>query len=169
MPVRGRPRPQRAPVWERWSLTTVRAILANPRYTGRQVWNRQPTAMDLIDPANTGLGHRQVQRWGLPDGWVISARPAHPALVSEEDFIAVQGIRAAARRHRTRAAVPAGRADALRDLRTAGRVLLVEQSTPPTGAATDTRARPRRTRRGRRTFTFARTASCRICPSCTCS
>ncbi|MGH3404902.1 MAG: recombinase family protein [Streptosporangiaceae bacterium] len=80
---------------DRWSLTTVRAILANPRYTGRQVWNRQPTAMDLIDPANTGLGHRQVQRWGLPDGWIISARPAHPALVSEEDFIAVQGIRAA--------------------------------------------------------------------------
>jgi site-specific DNA recombinase len=72
----------------------VRAILANPRYTGHQVWNRQPTAMDLIDPANTGLGHRQVQRWGLPDGWVISARPAHPALVSEGDFIAVQGIRA---------------------------------------------------------------------------
>ena len=79
---------------EKWSLTTVRAILANPRYTGRQVWNRQPTAMDLIDPANTGLGHRQVQRWGLPDGWVISARPAHPALVSEEDFIAAQGIHA---------------------------------------------------------------------------
>jgi site-specific DNA recombinase len=76
---------------ERWSLTTVRAILANPRYTGRQVWNRQPTAMDLIDPAKTGLGHKQVQRWGLPDGWVISARPA---LVSEKDFIAVQGIRA---------------------------------------------------------------------------
>jgi hypothetical protein len=79
---------------EKWSLTTVRAILANPRYTGRQVWNRQPTAMELIDPGNTGLGHKQVQRWGLPDGWVISARPAHPALVSEEDFIAVQGIRA---------------------------------------------------------------------------
>ena len=79
---------------QKWSLTTVRAIVANPRYTGRQVWNRQPTAMDLIDPANTGLGHKQVQRWGLPDGWVISARPAHPALVSEEDFIAAQGIRA---------------------------------------------------------------------------
>jgi len=77
-----------------WTLFTVRAILANPRYTGRQVWNRQPTSHELIDPANTGLGHRQVQRWGLPDGWVISARPAHPALVSEQDFIAVQGIRA---------------------------------------------------------------------------
>jgi site-specific DNA recombinase len=79
-----------------WTLFAVRAILANPRYTGRQVWNRQPTSHELIDPANTGLGHRQVQRWGLPDGWVISTRPAHPALVSEEDFIAVQGIRATA-------------------------------------------------------------------------
>jgi site-specific DNA recombinase len=69
----------------------VRAILANPRDTGRQVWNRQPTAMDLIDPTNTGLGHRQVQRWGLPEGWVISARPSHPALVTEEDFVVVRG------------------------------------------------------------------------------
>lgn len=38
----------------------------NPRYTGWQVWNRQPTDFDLIDPANTALGHRQVQRWNLP-------------------------------------------------------------------------------------------------------
>ncbi len=70
------------------------AILANPRYTGRQVWNRQPTSHELVDPANTSLGHRQVQRWNLPAGWVISARPAHPALVSEADFIAVQQISA---------------------------------------------------------------------------
>jgi len=88
--------PQRNPhrSGQAWTLFTVRAILANPRYTGRQVWNRQPTSHELIDPANTGLGHRQVQRWALPHGWVISARPAHPALVSEEDFITVQGIRA---------------------------------------------------------------------------
>jgi site-specific DNA recombinase len=77
-----------------WTLFTVRAILANPRYTGRQVWNRQPTCHELIDPGNTGLGHRQIQRWAMPDGWVISARPSHPGLVSEEDFIAVQGLRA---------------------------------------------------------------------------
>ena len=31
-----------------------------------------------------------MQRWNLPAGWVISARPAHPALVSEADFIAAQ-------------------------------------------------------------------------------
>ncbi len=73
-----------------WKVNTVAAILGNPRYTGRQVWNRQRTDLDLVDPANTGLGHRPVARWNLPEGWVISARPAHPALVSEPDFIAAQ-------------------------------------------------------------------------------
>ena len=70
----------------------MRAILGNPRYTGRQVWNRQRTDRDMVDPANTGLGHRPVQRWNLPEGWVISARPAHPALDTEADFIAVQDL-----------------------------------------------------------------------------
>ena len=73
-----------------WTLRTVAAILANPRYTGRQVWNRQRTDFDLADPANTTLGHRQVQRWNLPEGWVISKHPAHAALVSKADFIAAQ-------------------------------------------------------------------------------
>ena len=73
-----------------WTLRTVAAILANPRYTGRQVWNRQRTDFDLADPADTALGHRQVQRWNLPEGWVISKHPAHTALVSEADFIAAQ-------------------------------------------------------------------------------
>ena len=73
-----------------WTLRTVAAILANPRYTGRQVWNRRRTDFDLVDPANTGLGHRQEQRWNLPTGWVISARPAHPAIISEADYIAAQ-------------------------------------------------------------------------------
>jgi site-specific DNA recombinase len=36
-----------------------------------------------------------VQRWNLPDGWVISARPAHLALVSEDEFIAAQDVKAA--------------------------------------------------------------------------
>jgi site-specific DNA recombinase len=43
-----------------WTLRTVAAILANPWYTGRQAWNRQRTDFDLADPANTGLGHKQV-------------------------------------------------------------------------------------------------------------
>ena len=36
-----------------------------------------------------------MQRWNLPDGWVISRKPAHPVLVSEADFIAAQDISAA--------------------------------------------------------------------------
>ena len=78
-----------------WTLTTVRAILAKPPL-------HRPPGMG---PAAHGHGpDRPGQHQprasagaavGLPEGWVISARPAHPALVSEEDFIAVQGIRAA--------------------------------------------------------------------------
>ena len=41
------------------------------------------------------LGRNGVHRWNLPDGWVISARPAHLALVSETDFIAAQAINSA--------------------------------------------------------------------------
>ena len=78
-----------------WTLGAVTSILANPRYTGRQVWNRQRTDTELVDPADVALGHKGVQRWNLPDGWVVSARPAHPALVSETDFIAAQAVNAA--------------------------------------------------------------------------
>jgi site-specific DNA recombinase len=78
-----------------WTLGTVTTILQNPRYTGHQVWNRQRTDKDLADPADVSLGHKSVQRWNLPDGWVISNRPAHEALVSQADFIAAQDVSAA--------------------------------------------------------------------------
>ncbi|GAA2532511.1 recombinase family protein [Pilimelia columellifera] len=69
-----------------WLPTTVAAILANPRYTGRQVWNREP-ANTTNDPAN-GRAYRST-----PTSWVISTQPAHPPLVSETDFVAAQAIR----------------------------------------------------------------------------
>jgi recombinase len=69
--------------------------MQNPRYTGYQVWNRQGTDKDLADPADISLGHKQVQRWNLPDGWVLSRDPAHEALVSEADYIVAQGVGAA--------------------------------------------------------------------------
>jgi site-specific DNA recombinase len=78
-----------------WTTGTVTTILANPRYTGRQVWNRQRTDKGLADPADVSLGHRDVQRWNLPDGWVISREPAHVALVSEAGYIAAQDVSAA--------------------------------------------------------------------------
>ena len=85
------------------------------------MWNRQRTDFDLLDPANTTLGHRQVQRWNLPEGWVISKQSAHAALVSEADFIKAQDT-AAPRGPAGRACrppVPVGRAYRLRAVRTA--------------------------------------------------
>ena len=37
-------------------------------------------------------GQTTCEYGDLPDGWVTSTRPAHPALVSEADFIAAQDI-----------------------------------------------------------------------------
>ena len=53
----------------------------------------------------------------LPDGWVISSRPAHPALVSEDDFVAAQDINAA------RGPVPHAAPVLRRDQRGCGRSL----------------------------------------------
>jgi hypothetical protein len=71
-----------------WTLQAVRAIVANPRYTGRQVWNRQHTQYRHTEGGRVG-----VQQWNPTDQWVVSARPVHPALVSDTDFIAVQAVR----------------------------------------------------------------------------
>lgn len=77
---------------QRWTLRTVAAILSNPRYTGRQVWNRQHTVhLSHQGPA----GRVGVQRWAPMQEWVISKRIAHPPLVSEAEFVAAQAIRAA--------------------------------------------------------------------------
>ncbi|MFF0325678.1 recombinase family protein [Nonomuraea angiospora] len=68
-----------------WTLRTVAAILSNPRYTGRQVWNRQ----------STGAADLAVRGWNAPQEWSISTKRSHPALVSDDDFVAAQAIRAA--------------------------------------------------------------------------
>ena len=73
-----RPETEPAPEGAGWTLSTVAAILANPRYTGRQVWNRQRTDFNLVDPGNTGLGRMPVQRWNLPEGSVISPSSRAP-------------------------------------------------------------------------------------------
>ena len=158
-----------------WTLGTVATILSNPRYTGRQVWNRQRTDRDLADPADVSLGHKSVQRWNLPDGWVISRKPAHPALVSEADFIAAQDVSAA------RGPAPSTGLTAPRQRRYllagvlicggCGRRMESAWSTasPPTAAATATPPPPGPALAGPRTPISARTGSCRTCPPCTCS
>ena len=75
-----------------WSRSSVWEVLRNPKYTGYQVWNRRARKK----------GHN---RMNPPEVWVWSEEPAHPAIVSREEYDAVQA-RARAN-ERSRQGVPA--------------------------------------------------------------
>ena len=157
-----------------WTLGTVTTILQNPRYTGHQVWNRQRTDKDLVDPSDVSLGHRSVQRWNLPNGWVISRRPAHEALVGEADYIVAQGVNAVrGPSPRTDPGGPEKRRYQLAGLLSAACAggewnRLGRTASPPTAAVTATPPPACPTPTGRRKPTSARTASCRTWLPCTC-
>lgn len=79
-----------------WMVRTVTGILENPRYTGREVWNRHSTESRGGDHARRAGG--AARRTQAKD-WVLSDRQVHPALVSDELFLAVQGMRTARKTH----------------------------------------------------------------------
>ena len=144
-----------------WTLRTVAATLANPRYTGRQVWNRQRTDFDLVDPADTGLGHKQVQRWNLPEGWVISR---HPATRRSSARPASSPPRTPPRRVARQARPPGGTCQPGCWPAASAGVGWNQRgptASPPAGAVTATPAPPVRNQAGRRTLISLRTRSCR--------
>jgi hypothetical protein len=73
-----------------WSKSAVRAILRNPRYTGRQVWNRQRREEVLVDVDDVALGHETRQRWNPESEWIWSAEPVHEPLITPELFAEAQ-------------------------------------------------------------------------------
>jgi site-specific DNA recombinase len=75
-----------------WSKAAVRVILSNPRYTGRQVWNRQRKDEVLIDVDDVALGHETRMRWNTPGDWVWSTEVVHEPLVDAETFDRVQDL-----------------------------------------------------------------------------
>ena len=75
-----------------WSKAAVRVILTNPRYTGRQVWNKQRKDEVLIDVDDVALGHQTKMRWNAPDDWIWSDNDVHPGLVGVADFETVQQL-----------------------------------------------------------------------------
>jgi len=77
-----------------WIWQTVAAILANPRYTGRPVWNRQHSEIGPLDGTDDLLGQSETRQWNALTDWVISDEIAHPPLVNEADFIAAQDVHA---------------------------------------------------------------------------
>jgi hypothetical protein len=107
---------------------------------------------------------RSRGRWNLPEGWVISKRPAHAALASEADFVAAQDAGAPRPGRAGGTPLPAGRPAGVRAVRAPAGISLVQPASPPTGAGTATPAPPARTPPGRRTRTCGRTRSCRTWP-----
>ncbi|HUF98538.1 MAG TPA: recombinase family protein [Ilumatobacter sp.] len=90
-----------------WSKHATRAILRNPRYTGRQVWNRQRRDEILIDVEDVALGHESKMRWNDESEWVRSQHLTQTPIVSVDTFDAAQqifaaGQRAPVRKERTR-------------------------------------------------------------------
>lgn len=73
-----------------WQGSTVRSILENPRYTGYGRWIKHET---LLDPDDVAAGHVIRFRWSKPDRIVRSRQPAHPAIVTVEEFVEVQLLR----------------------------------------------------------------------------
>ncbi|WP_328372590.1 recombinase family protein [Micromonospora zamorensis] len=75
-----------------WSKSAVRVILTNPRYTGRQVWNKQRTDEVLLDVDDVAMGHTGVMRWNARDKWVVSKDITHEPLIDDATFEQAQAI-----------------------------------------------------------------------------
>jgi site-specific DNA recombinase len=78
-----------------WSKGAVGVILTNPRYTGRQVWNKQRKDEVLIDVEDVGLGHETKMRWNDRDKWICSEQIVHEPIIDVETFQRAQEIAAA--------------------------------------------------------------------------
>ncbi|WP_345540986.1 recombinase family protein, partial [Phytohabitans rumicis] len=102
---------------EGWAKSAIKAILANPRYTGRQVWNKQRKDEVLLDVDDVALGYETRMRWNDADTWVWSDTVVHEPLVTVEDFEAARRIATQHGRDRkTRQRVRVRRAYTLRGL-----------------------------------------------------
>jgi hypothetical protein len=99
-----------------WSWGAVSAILANPRYTGRQVWNRQRKDEVLLDVADVALGHTTKQRWNQPAEWIWSDQAVHEPLVDTATFEQARTVRQTRGATRQRAPRRTPRPYALRGL-----------------------------------------------------
>jgi site-specific DNA recombinase len=64
----------------------VRSTLSNPRYTGRQVWGRQPRQERLLDPERPADGYVTSQDWAAEGEWIRSTERSHDPLVDDETF-----------------------------------------------------------------------------------
>src|SRR5229473_8502612 len=90
--------------------------LANPRYTGRQVWNRQRKDEVLLDVEDVALGFTTKVRWNDQDSWIWSEHPVHEPLIDVATFERVQALRRVHGESMQRAPRPTPRPYVLRGL-----------------------------------------------------
>jgi hypothetical protein len=89
-PSARRPDQNRHRLADGWQGSTVRSILENPRYTGYAFFGRWTKHETLLDPDDVAAGHVVRFRRASADRVVRSRQPAHPALVSVEEFTQAQ-------------------------------------------------------------------------------
>ncbi|MEV4218809.1 recombinase family protein [Nonomuraea sp. NPDC049725] len=70
----------------------MQAILLNPRYTGRQVWNKQRKQEELLDVQDVTQGHITKLKWNPESQGVWSEKAAHEPIVGTETFERVQKL-----------------------------------------------------------------------------
>jgi O6-methylguanine-DNA--protein-cysteine methyltransferase len=92
-PSARRPDQNRHRLADGWQGSTVRAILENPRYTGYALFGRWTKHETLLNPDDVAAGHVVRFRRSSTDRIVRSREPAHPAVVSVEQFTEVQLLR----------------------------------------------------------------------------
>jgi site-specific DNA recombinase len=80
-----------------WNKYAIRAILTNPRYTGRQVWKRQRKDEVLLNVHDIALGHTTKMRWNDQDKWIYSEQVVHPLIIDEDTFGRAQDLLTARR------------------------------------------------------------------------
>ena len=85
----------------------------NPKYTGRQVWNRQRRDEVLLDVDDVAAGYQSRMRWNDASQWIWSTDQMHDPIVSSEDFSRAQSQMAVgahrpftAKGHRTEEDIP---------------------------------------------------------------
>ncbi|WP_409464795.1 recombinase family protein [Amycolatopsis sp. GA6-003] len=76
-----------------WQGSTVRSIVENPRYTGYAFFGRWTRQEMLLDPEDVAAGNVVRFRRAAPERVVRSRKPAHPEIISVEDFTRAQLLR----------------------------------------------------------------------------
>ncbi|OXM50633.1 recombinase family protein [Amycolatopsis thailandensis] len=92
-PSARRPDQNRHRLADGWQGSTIRSILENPRYTGYAFFGRWSRQEMLLNPDDVAAGNVTRFRRAAPDRVVRSRKPAHPKIVSVEDFTEVQLLR----------------------------------------------------------------------------